>query len=250
LRKELLNWFSDVLPYPKQGDFEPILYPVLLSLQDRNADVRKNASIVLNLLVPFIGTDGIRHKTSDLFKGAALASLQPFLEGLKSVEPITRPTPSPIRTKLEKSESQKSIAKPKIVKPTSIIAKKESVAEVPVVPDSIILLTSDLKPKESRANSDKGLNKWTFDAPRRKLIDFLAEQAQPHFNSISHGLLFSNAHYKEKDYVAGLKLVNDFLGSEVLDSDEISARLIANCDLILKYLTIRFFDTNTSILIK
>lgn len=107
------------------------------------------------------------------------------------------------------------------------------------------LLISVDKGKESRQLQDRGGLKWVFESPRRELIDLLSDQCRPSFNSDLHQLLFSSDHYKERDYLSAIKQIDSFL-RETMD-EEVA---ITNCDLILKYLTIRFFDTNTSIFIK
>ncbi|KAJ3335184.1 Microtubule-associated protein, microtubule dynamics during spindle orientation, partial [Kappamyces sp. JEL0680] len=63
--------------------------------------------------------------------------------------------------------------------------------------------------------------------------------------------MFSTDHYKEKHYLAALKQLDLFVtegGS--LERPDVIQRVIATCDLVLRYLTLRFFDTNTSIFIK
>lgn len=69
--------------------------------------------------------------------------------------------------------------------------------------------------------------------------------------------MFSSDHYKEKDFLSALTaLIEPLQDIETCQStfgisaEELKQRYIANCDLILKYITIRFFDTNTSMLIK
>jgi hypothetical protein len=92
------------------------------------------------------------------------------------------------------------------------------------------------------------VNKWVFDSPRRELLDLLAEQASHNLSPDACNLLFSSDHYKEKDFLAGIKLLDDFITSDGFGKKH--ELCIANCDIVLKYLTIRFFDTNTTILIK
>ena len=52
-----------------------------------------------------------------------------------------------------------------------------------------------------------------------------------------------------KKYVQGLSLVDDALLAS-LNDQESRARIVCNADLLLKYFTLRFFDTNTTVLLK
>ncbi|KAJ3077818.1 Microtubule-associated protein, microtubule dynamics during spindle orientation, partial [Quaeritorhiza haematococci] len=122
------------------------------------------------------------------------------------------------------------------------------------------LLTSDFRSKEQRADRDRGMNKWTFDLPRRELVDLLNEQCETHFSPEVHAWLFSTDHYKERDFLSALSALDEPISNPAtrtavldalgVDFDELKKRYIANADLILKYITLRFFDTNTSMLIR
>jgi cytoskeleton-associated protein 5 len=113
------------------------------------------------------------------------------------------------------------------------------------------VVSSDPRAKETRANQDRGLTKWTFETPRRELIDFLAEQCEGHLSPGCIGLLFSTDHYKEKDFLNALTMLDEGCASAMNGSDSnLKARYVTNSDLILKYVTLRLFDTNTSMLIK
>ncbi|KAJ3300457.1 Microtubule-associated protein, microtubule dynamics during spindle orientation [Borealophlyctis nickersoniae] len=278
LRKDLLKWLVDKLELSKDSlpDLSSMVHPILLCLQDRNADVRKSAQAVLQFVAQQEGSDIIRERSSDLFKGAALASLTPYLESLPgSLKAVPAPVASsrpgtPAKTKkagvpvgggglAAKTKAPVGL-KPKGTRPSgsSLTLKKEpaedfaanGAREPPVLP-------SDLKAKEQRANADRGMQKWTFDQPRRDLVDFLSDQCVSAFSPEVHAWMFSNDHYKEKDFLSALSSIDEPLATNMdieetfgIQPNELRSRYVASTDLILKYVTLRFFDTNTSMLLK
>ncbi|TPX69294.1 hypothetical protein SpCBS45565_g02541 [Spizellomyces sp. 'palustris'] len=280
MRKDLLKWLGDKLEATeKVPDLSPLIHSILICLQDRNADVRKGAQGVLAFVATDVGVDALHAKAGDLFKGSALASVTPYLEALRPVggrpssasSSIKSATPGKVRKPLSTVAAGTSDAagtKSKLPgasklrmtrSGTGTLSRKEA-AESPkehVAP----LLTSDARAKEQRAAADRGMTKWTFDSPRRELIDFLAEQCEGNFSSEVHTRLFSTDHYKEKEYLAALTAIDGPISEGLqslereataiaMDASELKARYIANADLILKYITLRFFDTNTSMFLK
>jgi len=119
------------------------------------------------------------------------------------------------------------------------------------------IMATDFKAKEQRSATDKGILKWNFELPRKDLTDHLSEQCSTVFATDVQSLLFSNEHYKEKDHMLGLARLCDELQSRNsndikcgLTSKELKQRYLSCSDVLLKYITIRFFDTNTTILLK
>jgi cytoskeleton-associated protein 5 len=119
------------------------------------------------------------------------------------------------------------------------------------------LLSGDTRDKLQRAEKNIGLTKWVFEAPRKDLTEFLQDQCVSNLSSELISLLFSDDHYKEKYFLQGLAMLDDALSSEKFCLDNFAIELvalrpryIANADLILKYLTIRLADTNTTMIIK
>jgi cytoskeleton-associated protein 5 len=119
------------------------------------------------------------------------------------------------------------------------------------------LLTSETRPKEIRADKDRGLGKWAFDAPRKDLIDALADQSQAHISPELHAKMFCTTHQKDKENLAAITMLNSCVAelesSESnfgISPDEMKQRIIANLDLIFKYLSIRLYDNGTTMLLK
>ncbi|KAI8616669.1 armadillo-type protein [Chytriomyces sp. MP71] len=278
LRKDLLKFLGDKLEAVKSSGgnlpkVEELLKPILMCLQDKNSDVRKFAAVVLAFVAEDVGIGYVQDRAGDWYHGSALASLKPFFAPLQdmvrgggsgggSSSPKTGKRVT-ISTETSSSSSSGGSAPKASVRVSSSSATlkkrpatmpppaKAAASPVPAAGDGIPVLTADLRAKEVRAGQDRGMTKWTFETPRKDLVDFLADQCQ---NNLSEGvvlLLFSTDHYKEKDFLQGLSLLDDNLSATLSNGDSgLRARYIANTDLILKYLTIRFFDTNTSMLIK
>ncbi|KAI8051432.1 armadillo-type protein [Syncephalis plumigaleata] len=113
------------------------------------------------------------------------------------------------------------------------------------------ILTKDTRPKDVRADKDRGPAKWTFDTPRKECIQLLSDQMQPHFSSSMHSLCFSSSHNKDRDWLNAISILDDCLVADVeaefgIESDEMNQRFIANLDLVLKYLSIRLYDNGTT----
>lgn len=253
IRKDILQWLSSNsgAVNAENADSISLLPAVLACLLDRSAEVRKLAQSTLLVISISVDSNLIRSKAADLYHGSLYSSIAPYLDGLgfanvaspkASVSKISTPSEG---AKGRSQTSQKSAKSATIKKEAPIQVEKVAVDSAhPIVSD-------DHKAKEHRQLSDRGILKWNFDTPRKELVDLLMDQAQGNFSSGLNALLFSTDHYKEKDYLAGLKLLDNFISEGgSLDHSIVMSRVIANTDLILRYLTLRFFDTNTSIFIK
>ncbi|KAI8967762.1 armadillo-type protein [Mycotypha africana] len=116
------------------------------------------------------------------------------------------------------------------------------------------ILTHDPRAKLMRAKKEI---RWQFDLPPPEFVDRLHSLFDAHFSRDLTSLLFSKSQYAEKDRLNGLTQLNACLEAPDLcdakyglDPGEIRQRFLANADLIFKYLTLRFYDTNTSMLIQ
>lgn len=116
--------------------------------------------------------------------------------------------------------------------------------------------SSDLKAKLARAAREIGPLKWIIEgSARADQVDFLHQQMMPHFSAELMSLLFSRDHLNERDFSAGLSILEEcttLAGAEKfgVPQENMKACVQANADMILKYLTIRLADTATSMTIK
>ncbi|CAO1624883.1 unnamed protein product [Parajaminaea phylloscopi] len=122
------------------------------------------------------------------------------------------------------------------------------------------LLTSDSRHKVMREKKEiRGGAHWISaeGTPRPDLVDALRSQCEPHVASDVLDLMFSRDHNAERDFLSALALLIDFLKSATADAEEYGlspaetvATIVANTDLLLKYVAIRLTDGNTSISLK
>jgi cytoskeleton-associated protein 5 len=273
LRKEFLTWFSTAIkeePEASKYDFTGMISPLFSCLQDRNADVRKAAQASLPELVSVVGYDAVAGKTSEL-KAAQRQTIMPLVEAARGSAPSASANAS-IKKRPESMQTSddhprapaasastapasrmKTLTRKKaggIPAPRSQAASQAAATEDSSAP----VLTSDSRAKQVRAKKE---NRWQFDAPRPDVIEGLKALFDANMSPEVTALLFSTSQYAERDRLNGLSMLNECLSSPEIcsskyhiDFSDMKQRYVANSDLILKYLTIRFFDTNTSMLIK
>ncbi|THD23002.1 Cytoskeleton-associated protein 5 [Fasciola hepatica] len=280
LRTEFLRWlcsaFSD-LPSNHQrrlpADLTSTLMPfVFATLEDRNPDARKQAQAILPQLIRVLGWDGVArmaNKLKSTSKDAVMPQLEKAREAVVAMEPPeTQPSrtvaaPKAIRGGASKVESVEPVPstgqnedteettsspaesstapttngkKKTDTKKSVSSASKKSLSEEPAAAS---LLQANKNAKAARINDEKKrkLLKWDFDAPTRDHVNqlnqlFLSAGASPDL----HALLF---HADFKQHVKALDQLTRFF-----DSPEGEEATMANLDLLLRWIVLRFFETN------
>lgn len=283
LRKDLLAWLDETLKAGGTADLSPLISGVLSCLQDRNAEVRKTAQACLPFVISSAGYDHVMSKVSDL-KAAQRQTIMPFVEaarGLSKSNNPSSPVPSTVaRGKVENrrltDNSDMVEERTVLPKPRTMLKKKPTIgrslggtpasrsptqaaamspASNSAADDSAPpILTAEPGPKLVRAKKE---NRWQFESPRQDVLDSLQNQIGNNFSSSLIKLMFSKSLHADRDFLAALNMLDECLINPELcstkynvDFSEMKQRYIANADLVLKYLTIRFFDTSTSMLIK
>ncbi|KAI9145343.1 armadillo-type protein [Paraphysoderma sedebokerense] len=270
LRKDLLKWLIDQLGKaenkPDRCDLSSLVTPVISSLQHRDADVRKQAQAMLNPIVQRLGYEHVRSQLGDMKAASAQGVLQILDQVRSSTASSTSASvskaPSTPRAANAPSPAKASSAgglkgKPAVRKAVPApVMKLESAAPPEPTNEDIPIITSDLRMKDRRAESEKH-GKWVLDGTRPDLVDYLRDQMTPHFGATIMSQLFSTDHHKEKEHLAAINLLNDCISKPDFSQtnfgiafDDMKQRALANSDLILKYMTLRFMDTNTSMLLK
>lgn len=144
-------------------------------------------------------------------------------------------------------------ARNSVIAPAVAAARPEENENTPPI------ITAEGRPKQMRANKEAGMpGKWLMDAvPSRMLIDSLAMQMEPHFSTNIHGQMFSKEHSADRDNLAAITTLDECINDLGYSQDHFSIafedfkiRVIANSDLLLKYITIHLYDTNTSMILK
>ncbi|KAH8917187.1 ARM repeat-containing protein, partial [Atractiella rhizophila] len=171
--------------------------------------------------------------------------------------PGTRPTSPEMEQPASRAVGgRKLVSKPsKITSPSA--KSTQNFAAMPALENEPPLLSADPKFKASRKLKETGPLKWSVDGSvRPDQIDYLHQQAAPHFSASLLALLFSKGHHADKDFLSGVTLLDDCLTDPMVCEkydvtwEEMKGRFFANSDIILKYVTVRFTDTNTTIAIK
>ncbi|GFR88014.1 cytoskeleton-associated protein 5 [Elysia marginata] len=271
LRAELLGWLSGKLPTHKQlpVEFRSLIPIVLACLEDRNPDVRKRAQ---EALVPFMihtGYDSFL-KALGKCKPSSKDQIMPLLEKARGELPAkpapqkkaaaagpkaassapaqkSRPATAPAAARQEEPEDEpekssapaKSESKAKVVKgkgkPAPASSKKKE--EEDFGPVMTVTVTKEQRVKEEKAMK---VLKWNFIELRPEFVEQLKLQMEKNF---SKGVMAELFH---SDFKSHIKAIEQLIKS----LEPLQKETISNLDLILKWLTIRFFDTNPSMLNK
>ncbi|KFO85503.1 Cytoskeleton-associated protein 5 [Buceros rhinoceros silvestris] len=270
LRQELLGWLAEKLPTLRSVPSDLLLcVPHLYScLEDRNGDVRKKAQDALPFFMMHLGFEKMAKATSKLKPtskdqvlamlekakvnmpakpappakassrvagGAALAKFQPasaLAENSGSNTMESKPDPKKAKTggaasKAKGVQGKKVLSKPHL--------KEDDDKSGPI----FIIIPNG---KEQRMKDEKGLKvlKWNFATPRDEYTEQLKTQMS---SCVAKWLQDEMFHADFQHHNKALAVMIEHLESE---KDG-----VINClDLILKWLTLRFFDTNTSVLMK
>ncbi|XP_014669251.1 PREDICTED: cytoskeleton-associated protein 5-like [Priapulus caudatus] len=102
------------------------------------------------------------------------------------------------------------------------------------------LVNNDSKRQRLRDEEKLKVLKWNFTQPRQEFVDQLKEQMQ---NNVSTPLLTQMFHADFKHHIKAI----DALCEAITTSEDAT---VAQLDLVLKWLTLRFFDTNPSVLLR
>ncbi|KAK3923770.1 Protein mini spindles [Frankliniella fusca] len=262
LRVELWNWLSERLPQIKtvSKDELVVCLPYLYSnLEDRNADVRKNAQEATLGIMIHVGYESMLKATSSLKPGSRNVVVQ-NLDKMRANLPAK---PAPAKSKaLSASHSDDQLAiksGPKIKSPNSKIAtissgtktitkskpgsatKASSRKKDEDIDTSPLVQVNNLKHQRCIDEQKLKVLKWNFITPRDEFVELLRDQmTTANFNKNLMANMFHS------DFKYHLKAI-DMLIEDLPDNGK---ALTCNLDLILKWMTLRFFDTNPSVLLK
>ncbi|NXY42903.1 CKAP5 protein, partial [Ceuthmochares aereus] len=270
LRQELLGWLAEKLPTLRSVPSDLLLcVPHLYScLEDRNGDVRKKAQDALPFFMIHLGFEKMAKATSKLkptskdqvlamlekakanvpakpvppakassraVGGAAPAKFQPasaLAEDSGSNTMESKPDPKKAKAGAAGSKAKGAQGKKLISKPNLKEDDDKSGPVFIIVPNG----------KEQRMKDEKGLKvlKWNFTTPRDEYIEQLKTQMS---SCVAKWLQDEMFHADFQHHNKALAVMIEHLESE-------KDGVISCLDLILKWLTLRFFDTNTSVLMK
>ncbi|KAK0165415.1 hypothetical protein PV328_003929 [Microctonus aethiopoides] len=253
LRTELWNWLAQKLPLipvkqiPK--DELMICLPHLYSnLEDRIADVRKNAQEAVLGYMIHLSYETMLRQTEKLKPGSkavVLACLEKTRPNLP-VKPLPTKKPSNevAQPKSIKSGGAMKVAKSTVKpgknvvassRPSSARKKEDDVDNGP------LLAVNNLKHQRVIDEQKLKVLKWNFTTPREEFVDLLKELMST--AGVNKTLISNMFHADFRYHLKAIEALTD-------DLQDNSKALVSNLDLILKWLTLRFFDTNPSVLLK
>uniref|UniRef100_A0A8C2FTH4 Cytoskeleton associated protein 5 n=1 Tax=Cyprinus carpio TaxID=7962 RepID=A0A8C2FTH4_CYPCA len=262
LRQELLGWLAEKLPTLRTVPTDLMLcVPHLYTcLEDRSGDVRKKAQDALPSFMMHLGYEKMI-KAAGKLKPASKDQVVGMLEKARAVMPAKPAVP--VKAAASKPASSAPAAKPasdfsepepkpdaKKAKPAGPAAKKGVVGKKPPVKAGakdeedrsgpIFLLVPN--GKEQRIKEEKALKilKWNFITPRDEYVEQLKAQMS---TSLAKWLQDELYHFDFQRHVKAI--------GAMIEHMEPECEAVIGClDLILKWFTLRFFDTNTSVLMK
>ncbi|XP_065610988.1 cytoskeleton-associated protein 5 [Cyrtonyx montezumae] len=271
LRQELLGWLADKLPTLRSVPSDLLLcVPHLYScLEDRNGDVRKKAQDALPFFMMHLGFEKMAKATGKL-KPTSKDQVLAMLEKAKANMPAKPAPPAkassrvgggaasakfqPTSGNLSKDsgsntmESKPDSKKAKVGGTSSKtkgvqgkkILNKPTLKEDDDKSGPIFIIVPN--GKEQRMKDEKGLKvlKWNFTTPRDEYIEQLKTQMS---SCVAKWLQDEMFHADFQHHNKALTVMIEHLENE-------KDGVISCLDLILKWLTLRFFDTNTSVLMK
>ncbi|XP_009472078.1 PREDICTED: cytoskeleton-associated protein 5 isoform X2 [Nipponia nippon] len=270
LRQELLGWLAEKLPTLRSVPSDLLLcVPHLYScLEDRNGDVRKKAQDALPFFMMHLGFEKMAKATGKL-KPTSKDQVLAMLEKAKANMPAKPAPPAKASSRVVGgaapakfqpasavaedmgSNTMESKPDPKKAKAGGTSSKAKGVQGKKVLSKPNLKEDDDksgpifiIVPngKEQRMKDEKGLKvlKWNFTTPRDEYIEQLKTQMS---SCVAKWLQDEMFHADFQHHNKALAVMIEHLESE-------KDGVISCLDLILKWLTLRFFDTNTSVLMK
>ncbi|ENN73053.1 hypothetical protein YQE_10323, partial [Dendroctonus ponderosae] len=252
LRSELWNWLAEVLPNVPLKSISkeelvlclPYLYT---NLEDRNADVRKSAGEAVLGIMIHTGFESM-HKQTEKLKPGSKSIVITALEKARAYLP-EKPLPKKAQVIEKKTVKGNTLVatKQNAVKPKgSSSPAKRNVSPTGRKKDddndtSPLLVVNNLKHQRTIDESKLKVLKWNFTQPRDEFIDLLKDQMTA--ANVNKTLMFNMFHADFRFHIKAIEALME-------DLPDHSEALISNLDLILKWLTLRFFDTNPSVLLK
>ncbi|XP_030845166.1 cytoskeleton-associated protein 5-A isoform X3 [Strongylocentrotus purpuratus] len=296
LRSEIFGWLETRMGKYRSlpSELSQCVPHLLAGLEDRSADVRKNATAVLPLFMMHLTYEKMVKMTGKLkasskdqvvgimekqranipakpgkpekaTKAAKKETSRPSTaapteepESKKESAPTKRPKTAPAKPVQNDTGSTSSLsssasappsegasskgkagkgasAKGKAGKPAPSKKKKDEDEET-----GPALIQNNGKDRRLKDESDLKVLKWNFTTPRAEYVDQLKDQIQPCVSKTLFGLLF---HADFKKHIVGVGILTEYVESS-------QNAIKSNLDVLLKWSSLRFFDTNTSVLVK
>uniref|UniRef100_A0A5S6QMP4 TOG domain-containing protein n=1 Tax=Trichuris muris TaxID=70415 RepID=A0A5S6QMP4_TRIMR len=245
LRTEVLTWLSSNIEASSErlpdGDLKLCLPLVFAFLEDRNPDVRHQAHSILLPFMNVLGYECMKRVASGL-KASSAKMVKDILAKLRPnaivVNPADQEKKVSCRSDAAGRPNQRTGATGKQV----YLSKDDSFSSSSDAASACWLLSVNSSAKQQRFNDEKALRilKWQFANPSAEHVEQLKSQMSTACKAELVALLFSA---ELKHQLKAIELLTQAL-SQCPES------ALNSLDLILKWCTLRFFETNPSVLIK
>uniref|UniRef100_A0A8C7YVM3 Cytoskeleton associated protein 5 n=1 Tax=Oryzias sinensis TaxID=183150 RepID=A0A8C7YVM3_9TELE len=249
LRQEVLGWLAEKLPALRTvpGDLMLCVPQLYTCLEDRNGDVRKKAQDALPTFMMHLGYDKMNKATGKL-KPASKDQVVAMLEKARAVMPAKPAAPakagggkgSADLGGTASGEFQVLICfcnllqGPGTKKPAAKGLKEEDKS------GPIFIFVPNAKEQRIKEEKQLKILKWNFITPRDEYVEQLKTQMS---TCLAKWLQEELYHLDFQRHVKAIGVMIERLESE-------REATIGCLDLILKWFTLRFFDTNTTVLMK
>uniref|UniRef100_A0A669BND6 Cytoskeleton associated protein 5 n=1 Tax=Oreochromis niloticus TaxID=8128 RepID=A0A669BND6_ORENI len=250
LRQELLGWLAEKLPTQRTvpGDLMLCIPQLYACLEDRNGDVRKKAQDALPTFMMHLGYDKMTKATGKL-KPASKDQVVSMLEKARAVMPAKPAAPAKTGGGKGSAEPNRALIfilmiKVKLGGACAGAAGKKPVSKGQKDDEDksgpLFILIANAKEQRIKEEKQLKILKWNFITPRDEYVEQLKTQMSTCFAKWLQDELF---HFDFQRHVKAIGVMIERLESE-------SEATISCLDLILKWFTLRFFDTNTTVLMK
>ncbi|XP_024136735.1 cytoskeleton-associated protein 5 isoform X4 [Oryzias melastigma] len=259
LRQEVLGWLAEKLPTMRTvpGDLMLCIPQLYACLEDRNGDVRKKAQDALPTFMMHLGYEKMNKATGKL-KPASKDQVVAMLEKARAVMPAKPAAPAKAGGGKASADlggpasvpaEEVADGKPEVKKIRGgAAAKKAASTKKPAAKGQkeddrsgpIFIFVPNAKEQRIKEEKQLKILKWNFITPRDEYVEQLKTQMSTCLAKWLQEELF---HLDFQRHVKAIGVMIERLESE-------SEAVIGCLDLILKWFTLRFFDTNTTVLMK
>lgn len=284
MKAEMCAWLSAVLPKTRAGklpaELKAIVPHVLAYVEDRNPDVRARAQELLVPLMTHVGNNEMM-RAMNKCKPTSITVLQPLIEKARAEVMAKQPAPAPAapppKTTIQGGGGAKKPAakdlyadddygesapppvkadaakKPgaKTAAKTTAGGDKEKTTNGAASASSTkkkgeeeeIGPAMQVSNKSKRMEDERALKalKWNFDVPRKEFVEQLKGQMEvAGFNRTLQTQLF---HDDFKYHIIALQTLTKAV-------DDLGDATVSNLDILLRWLTLRFFETNPTVMMK
>eukprot|EP00051_Salpingoeca_urceolata_P019401 m.283246 g.283246 ORF g.283246 m.283246 type:complete len:2080 (+) comp19412_c0_seq6:220-6459(+) len=262
-QKELLVWLLGKLDGAESvPKLNAVVKPLFGCLEHRNADIRKAAQQFFPIVVQSCGKEKLL-RLSEKLTPSSRATITGQIEACKVTKPAPAAAAPAKEKKVEKKPEKKAAAEAPADAPKTGIkkagtikrgARKGTIARKPAPKDkgaAVVqgpaLLGGDSKAQREADERAMKVLKWNFATPRDEFVQQLQAQMKSCVSEWVHELMFSTdfrSHAKALD-----ALIESVKGTPEKPAPQ-AAEAAGAVDVLLKWVTLRFFETNTTVILK